>query len=169
MGSSHRRWLVVFHWSLSDSKSLQSLKTLLGILADLNNTVVWIVSIRPPISNSSRLLSKILFWATIRRDSVSLLRFPFRNHVQVLSGEISPVCRLKYPYNCFSSHFYFLLSLYLFLTSFCINFLLVSVIPNIASVVTGRYYYQYNYYFSPGEFFFIPALTGGFSLESKWQ
>ena len=38
---------------------------------------------------------------------VSLLRFPFHNHVKVISYRISPVCRLKYPYNCFSSHFYF--------------------------------------------------------------
>ena len=35
-------------------------RTLLRIQTDLNNTAVWIVSIRPPISNSSRLLSKSL-------------------------------------------------------------------------------------------------------------
>ena len=42
---SHQRWLMVFHWSLSDSKSPQFLRTLLGILADLNNAVVWMVSL----------------------------------------------------------------------------------------------------------------------------
>ena len=41
------------HWSLSDSKSIQVSSNLLGILADLNNAVVWMVSNRPLISNSS--------------------------------------------------------------------------------------------------------------------
>ena len=44
---------MVFHWSLSDSKSLQVSRTLLSILAVLNNAVVWMVSTRPPTSNSS--------------------------------------------------------------------------------------------------------------------
>ena len=44
---------MVFHWSLSDSKSLQVSGTLLSILAVLNNAVVWRVSTRPPTSKSS--------------------------------------------------------------------------------------------------------------------
>ena len=44
---------MVFHWSLSDSKSPQVSKALLSILADLSNVVVWIVSTRPLISKSS--------------------------------------------------------------------------------------------------------------------
>ena len=44
---------MVFHWSLSDSKSPQVSRTLLSILAVLNNAVVWMVSTRPPISKSS--------------------------------------------------------------------------------------------------------------------
>ena len=44
---------MVFHWNLSDSKSPQVSKTLLSILAVLNNAVVWMVSTRPPTSNSS--------------------------------------------------------------------------------------------------------------------
>ena len=44
---------MVFHWSLSDSKSPQVSRTLLTILAVLNNAVVWIVSTRPPTSNFS--------------------------------------------------------------------------------------------------------------------
>ena len=43
---------MVFHWSLSDSKSPQVFRTLLSILAVLNNAVVWMVSIRPPTSKS---------------------------------------------------------------------------------------------------------------------
>ena len=44
---------MVFHWSLSDSKSPQVSRTLLSILAVLNNAVVWRVSTRPPTSESS--------------------------------------------------------------------------------------------------------------------
>ena len=46
-----------------------------------------------------------LFSAAIKRDSVSLLKFSFLSHVQIFSCEISLACRLKCPYNCFSSHF----------------------------------------------------------------
>ena len=44
---------MVFHWSLSDSKSPQVSRTLLSILAILNNAVVWMVSTRLPTSKSS--------------------------------------------------------------------------------------------------------------------
>ena len=44
---------MVFHWSLSDSKSPRVSRTLLSILAVLNNAVVWMVSTRPPTSKSS--------------------------------------------------------------------------------------------------------------------
>ena len=44
---------MVSHWSLSDSKSPQVSRTLLSILAILNNVVVWMVSPRPPTSKSS--------------------------------------------------------------------------------------------------------------------
>ena len=43
---------MVFHWSLNDSKSPQVSRTLLNILAILNNAVVWMVSTRPPTSKS---------------------------------------------------------------------------------------------------------------------
>ena len=41
---------MVFHWRLSDSKSPQVSRTLLNILAVLNNVIVWMVSTRPPTS-----------------------------------------------------------------------------------------------------------------------
>ena len=44
---------MVFHRSLSDSKSPQVSRTLPSILAVLNNAVVWMVSTRPPTSKSS--------------------------------------------------------------------------------------------------------------------
>ena len=49
-----------------------------------------------------------LFCAAIRRDSVSLLKFPFLSHVQVLSCEMLFISRLKRPWSCFPSHFCFL-------------------------------------------------------------
>ena len=51
---------MVFHWSLSDSKSPQVSRTLLSILAVLNNVVVWMVSTRAPTSKSSRPFSNPL-------------------------------------------------------------------------------------------------------------
>ena len=45
---------MVFHWSLSDNKSLQVSRTRLRILAVLSNVVSWIVSTCPPTSKSSR-------------------------------------------------------------------------------------------------------------------
>ena len=51
---------MVFHWSLSDSKSPQVFKTLLSILAILNNAVDWMVSTRPPTSKSFNIFSNPL-------------------------------------------------------------------------------------------------------------
>ena len=51
---------MVFHWSLSDSKSPQISTTLLCILVDHSNAAVWMVLVCPLISNSSRPLTKLL-------------------------------------------------------------------------------------------------------------
>ena len=51
---------MVFHWRLSDSKSLQVSRTLLSILAVFNNAVVWIVSTRLSTSKSSRTFNNLL-------------------------------------------------------------------------------------------------------------
>ena len=47
----HQRKMIVFHWSLSVSKSTQVYRTLLRILADFSTAVVWMISILPMISN----------------------------------------------------------------------------------------------------------------------
>ena len=52
-------------------------------------------------------LHMALFCATIKRDLVSLVRFPFLSHVQIFSCEISLVCRLKCLHSCLFSHFCF--------------------------------------------------------------
>ena len=51
---------MVFHRSLSDSKSPQVSRTLLSILAVLSNAVIGIVSTRPQTSESSRPFNKPL-------------------------------------------------------------------------------------------------------------
>ena len=48
---SHECYVMVSHWSLSDRNSFQVSRILLSILADLNSTVVWVVSNRPLISS----------------------------------------------------------------------------------------------------------------------
>ena len=50
---------MVSHWSLSDSKSPQVIRTLLSILAGLDNVVVWKFS-RSLISKSSTPCSNLL-------------------------------------------------------------------------------------------------------------
>ena len=50
---SHQLRLMVFHWSLSGSNSPKVSRTLLSILAVLNNVVVLMVSPRPPPFKSS--------------------------------------------------------------------------------------------------------------------
>ena len=45
---------MIFHWSLRDCDSPQVSSTLNSILADFNNAVVWVFSIRPLIFKSSR-------------------------------------------------------------------------------------------------------------------
>ena len=52
--------LMGFYWRLSDSKSPQVPRTLLSILDDLINSVVWMVSVLLRISNSSSRFSKLL-------------------------------------------------------------------------------------------------------------
>ena len=50
---------MVFHWSLSDRKSPQVSKTLLSIMADLNNAIVCMVSTRQFISKFSNPCNKL--------------------------------------------------------------------------------------------------------------
>ena len=57
---SHKRQLMAFHWSLSDSNSPIVSMTLLSILASLNYDGVCTVSIHLPMSNSSSAFSKAL-------------------------------------------------------------------------------------------------------------
>ena len=51
---------MVFHWSLSESKSPLVSSTFLSILAILNNVLVWMLSTRPRISKSASAFSNSL-------------------------------------------------------------------------------------------------------------
>ena len=59
------------------------------------------------IINVIQFVLMALLWAAVRRDLISPLRFYFVNHYPVFLSEISLVCRLKYPYSCFSAHLCF--------------------------------------------------------------
>ena len=81
---------MVFPWSLSDSKFPQVSRTLLSILTNLNNAVVWMVSTCPLISKSSS--SCINPLVTVPRTPITigiiitfmLRSFQFPSKVQVL-------------------------------------------------------------------------------------
>ena len=66
------------------------------------------------------------FCSVIRRDSVSLLRFPFLGDIHVFSREISLGCRLKRQLNCFSFHFSFFC--YFFLLMLVLSFIIIIII-----------------------------------------
>ena len=66
----YQRLLMVFHSSLRDSKTPQVPRTLLSILADLNNVLVWMVSNRPVISKSSSFCINPL--VTVKRAPITI-------------------------------------------------------------------------------------------------
>ena len=93
------------------------------------------------ISSNSTLISLVLmalFSAAIRRDWVSLLRFPFRNYAQVFSCEISLVCHLKYPYSCFPSRFFFLVIIVLFIFMLSMQFLVAVISLSLLFLCSPR-------------------------------
>ena len=79
---------MVFHWSLSDTKSPHVFRTLLSIIADLNNAIVWIVCTCPLISMSSSPFVNAL--ANVPRAQITIYHFHvpqffhFSSKVQVL-------------------------------------------------------------------------------------
>ena len=61
---------MVFRWNLNDSKFPLVSRTLLSILADLNNAVVWMVSFRLLIFKSSNPFFNPL--VTVRRAPITI-------------------------------------------------------------------------------------------------
>ena len=98
---------MVFHWRLSDSKSPQVTRTLLSMLAVLNNAIVWMVSTRPPTSRSSSTFSNPLvtvpkalitigiivtcmfhsFFSSLAKVEVLMLLFTFLQFYSVVSRD----------------------------------------------------------------------------------
>ena len=68
---------MVFHWSLSDSKSPQVSRTLLNILVVLNDVVVWKFSTRPPTSKSSSPFSNPFI--TVPKTPITIVTCMFCN------------------------------------------------------------------------------------------
>ena len=119
---------MVFHWSLSDSKSPQVSRTRLSILAVLSNAVVWIVSTRPPISKSSRPLNNPLVTvpnAPITIGTIVTFMFPsffislaifevlflFFTFLQIYSVDRRDSKVVNFAYSRFFFFFFFLLLL----------------------------------------------------------
>ena len=80
---------MVFHRRLSDSKSPEVSRTLLSILSNLNNAVVWMISTHPLISKSSSPCTNPL--VTVPRAPIGLKVismfssfFQFPSKVQIL-------------------------------------------------------------------------------------
>ena len=71
----------------------------------------------------------VLFCASIRRDSVSLLKFPFLSHVQVLLSEMLLISCLKHSWSCFPSHFCFLVFVILLFIMSLVLFLMAVISP----------------------------------------
>ena len=70
-----------------------------------------------------------LFCVTVKRDSVSLLKFPFLSHVHVLSSEMFFISRLKRPKSCFPSHFCFIVIVILLSIVLSVSFLMAVMSP----------------------------------------
>ena len=76
-----------------------------------------------------QLVLMALFCASVRRDSVSLLKFPFRSHVNIFSCEIPYVYRLRYSYSYSFSYVSFQYSIVLFIFMLSMLFLIAVIHP----------------------------------------
>ena len=89
---SYQFQLMVFHWTLRDSQSLEVAWTLLSILSEINNIVIWRVSVRPVISKSSSLFYNPLVIVPKSPNTIGIIVtfmfnsffFQFPSKVQVL-------------------------------------------------------------------------------------
>ena len=92
-----------------------------------------------------------LFCAAIRKESVSLLRFPFFNHVHVFSCKIPLVSRLIKPCSCLLSIFFFVDVYVVCIVAGHCN-LSLSMIVYVIFVSLYRYI---NAIFNPGKTFYF--------------
>ena len=116
--------LVVFHGSLGDCKSLQVSRTLLSILADLNNAVVWMISTCFLNSKSSSLSTiplgivpmhhllllsasscSIVFSSLARSWDLSLFSLSF-NFTHLSAGSAGSIIRQVLVFVLVDNHYY---------------------------------------------------------------
>ena len=140
---------MVFHWSLSDSKSPQDSRSLLSILAVLNNAVVWMVSTHPPTSKSSSPFSNPL--VTVPNSPITI--------------GIIVTCMFHRFFNSLAR------SRYLSFFSHSFSFILWSAGTAKSTILQVLFFfvdYYYYYYLLFWEFF-TPALNKWLSHESEWH
>ena len=135
---------MVFHRSLSDSKSPQVSRTRLRILAVLSNAVVWIVSTRRPTSRSSR---------------------PFNNPLVIVPN--APITTGTIVTFMFHSFFNSLARLE-FLAHFPVDHLADPVMSRFLLLPCQFATFAYFIIIHSIELFTL-AVADGFSLESEWQ
>ena len=85
----------------------------------------WVLSILALIW----LVLTALSCAAVRRDSVSLLKYPFLSHVQILSCEMLFISHLNRPNSCFPSDFCFLVIVILLSIVLSVSFLVAVMSP----------------------------------------
>ena len=93
---------MVFHWGFSDSKSSQVSMTLLSILVVFNNVVVWILSNRPPTSESSSPFNNPL--VTVPKAPITFGIID----IYMFQSFVNSLARLRY-FSFFSRSFRFIL------------------------------------------------------------
>ena len=139
--------LIVFHWSLSNSKSPKVSRTLLSILAILNNVVVWMVSTRPRTFKSSSPFNNPL--VTVPKAPITIgiiVTFMFLSFFNSLAR-----------------------SKYLSFFSISFSFILWSAGTVKSTILQILFFFVHLLLlFTPLEFF-TSVLADGFSLEFEWQ
>ena len=141
---------MVFHWSLSDSKSPLVSRTLLSSLAVLNKAVVWMFSTRPRNSKSSSPFNSPL--VTVPNASISIgiiVTFVFHSFFHSPSKVLVLIILFTYfqfysVVSLDSKVDYFASSLFLLIT---IGSGLLAEIRWSVCISKSHYYYYYYYYY----------------------
>ena len=136
---------MVFYWSLSDSKSPQVSRTLLSILAVLNNVVIWIVSPRPVISKSSCLCINPL---------ITVLRAPITIGINVTFMFQRVFFQFPTKVEVFILLFYYLHFFFTYLNSF----LSLSRLSVLLFILPLSHIFSYYYFLFCFFFIFLPNL-----------
>ena len=138
---------MVFHWSLSDSKSPQVSRILLGIPAVLNNTVVWMVSTRPSTSKSSIPFSNPL--VTVPKAPITIgIIVTFMFHSFIIS-----LARSRYL--SFFSHSF--------------SFILWSAGTGKTTVLQFLFFFSFFFSFSFFFFFLLIIIWSGLLAQIWWS